>query len=92
MVKVDQSKVDQMFHSKFLQDPLEFPEACNRIKSVLELKYGIRLSTVEAAAFWRWRSMQYDAGWLTIGSDIRADNEIIEWFDKYFNEFWEEGE
>jgi hypothetical protein len=49
-----------------------------RIARVLEAERGVRLSANEAALFWEWRSREYDASWLTIGSDA----EILEWFDR----------
>lgn len=54
-------------------------EDCPRIRKVVKTRLSLDVSISEAYKFWRWRSEQYDASWLT----IRSDDEVIEWFLKY---------
>lgn len=93
MVDLNQNKVDELFNLKFNGCHLDYPEDCDIIVLAIKHQFNIDISTAEAAAFWMWRSDQYDAGWLTIAEDKHtANKEITQWFEKYFNEFWKEEE
>lgn len=53
----------------------------DRIQSVIYKNFNITLSKVQSIDFWCWRSDEWFAGWLIIGSD----EEIIKWFDLWMD-------
>jgi len=78
-----QMKADAVFTSIACErsggyEALEFADDIATIRRVLK-EDGCAVSVSEAAAFWSWRSQQYDATWLV----LHDDDEIREWFDKF---------
>jgi hypothetical protein len=79
MRKLTQAEVDRHFMYVAGWGNWGEDEDIPRLRKVIHDKLHVNVSAAEAFVFWRWRSDQYDASWLIIGSD----DEIVEWFLKY---------
>lgn len=79
-MKIDQGIVDQTFMVRngtcgFFYDQ----EDVERIKSAIQGSLGVSLSNSEVIDFWRWRSSEWDSGWVTTHGDLDTQ----EWFQKF---------
>lgn len=50
------------------------------VASVIERRFGIRISMAEAIDFWCWRSNEWDSSWL---NHLSNDDLIADFFEKY---------
>jgi len=74
-MKYNQQSVDRSFDI-YRESQHHAIDDVKRIKRVLHDTFGITFTSVQAIDFWRWRSDEWFAGWLIIGSD----EEIVRWF------------
>lgn len=78
-MKRTQEQVDRVFLYRAGWGNWGEQEDLPRLQKVLHDRLHVDVSAAEAYQFWSWRSDQYDASWLAIGSD----DEIVEWFLKF---------
>ena len=85
-MKINQETVDAIMFCK-MQCAGDYSdlETLNKIRNAIKDKFGVELSNAEAHVFWSWRSEQHEASFLTYG----GNNEAIEWFGKFFNDWYD---
>ena len=56
------------------------------IRRVIKNNFGIVLSNTEAHKYWTWHSHDWDAGFLTCGTD----EEIVKYFEQYVRDYFKD--
>ncbi len=84
----NQLDADEMFNFMLNGESIkECYNDCQYIKTIIKDRRNIHLSSSAVFKFWKTRSSWWDASWLGISANEKSDDLIIEYWDKFINEW-----
>jgi hypothetical protein len=84
----NQFDVDNMYNYMLNGESIkDWYDDCQRIKAVIKVNRNIQLSSPAAFKFWSTRSGWWDASWLAMQAGEKGEAEILEYWDKFINDW-----